>query len=92
MKLPSAARLTLTTTLRVGRSAAVGWQNAVHAADGRTAVADLRTALAAAGMALRKRGPDNAALGDDTPSHCHARQGLAFVEPLQLARAATGWN
>ena len=62
-----AAILTLATALLVGRIASVEWQNAVLAADGRTAVADLRLALAAAEMVSRERGPTNGVLGDDTP-------------------------
>ena len=72
-----AAILTLATALLVGRIASVEWQNAVRAAEGRTAVADLRQALAAAEMVSRERGPTNGVLGDDTPPQPQRRALLA---------------
>lgn len=72
-----AAMLTLATALLVGRIASVEWQNAVLAAEGRTAVADLRQALAAAEMVSRERGPTNGVLGDDTPPQPQRRERLA---------------
>lgn len=72
-----AAMLTLATAILVGRIASVEWQNAVLAAEGRTAVADLRQALAAAEMVSRERGPTNGVLGDDTPPQPQRRERLA---------------